>query len=300
MFLISHERLNFLRSLTLEKKIEYSTCAINEWYEYHEGQVSVSFSGGLDSTVLLHLVRSIFPNIPAVFVDTGLEFPEVRSFVKSTDNVIWVKPKLSFKYVIERYGYPVVSKRNAHYIYQIRNTKSDALRHERLNGSSRGNLGKLPDKWKYLLDAPFKISDFCCHHLKTGPMQRFLKRSGLAPFVGMKVGDAGTRLIRYLRFGCNAFKSGHPQSNPLSIWSRNDINEYIDRFSVEYSKIYNLGYTKTGCMFCLFGAHKDKFPNRFQQMSQTHPKHYHYCMEALGIRQVLQYMNIPFEMEVAA
>lgn len=66
----------------------------------------VSFSGGKDSTVLLDLVRSEYPNVKAVFVDTGLEYPEIRSFVKTFDNVEILKPKKNFKQVIQEYGYP--------------------------------------------------------------------------------------------------------------------------------------------------------------------------------------------------
>ena len=51
------------------------------------------FSGGKDSTVLLDLVRKLYPGIVAVFVDTGLEYPEIREFVKRFENVEWLKPK---------------------------------------------------------------------------------------------------------------------------------------------------------------------------------------------------------------
>lgn len=45
---------------------------------------------------VLHLVRSIYPDIPAVFVDTGLEYPEIKEFVKTIDNVIILRPRMSF------------------------------------------------------------------------------------------------------------------------------------------------------------------------------------------------------------
>lgn len=63
--------LRQMQSLPLELKIIKSTQRIREWYEYWDGQVYVSFSGGKDSTVLLHLVRQQYPEVPAVFVDTG-------------------------------------------------------------------------------------------------------------------------------------------------------------------------------------------------------------------------------------
>ena len=81
---------NFLKqrqSLPLHLKIELSKNRIKQFYEHFDGKVYVSFSGGKDSTVLLHLVRSLYPEVPAVFVDTGLEYPEVRQFVKQTESL---------------------------------------------------------------------------------------------------------------------------------------------------------------------------------------------------------------------
>lgn len=48
-------------------------------------------------------------------------------------------------------------------------------------------------------------------------------------------------------------------------------------------------------MFCAFGAHMEKEPNRFQRMRKTHPKQWKYCMEKLGMREVLKFCGIPFE-----
>ena len=93
----------------LQGKIFLSKERIKEWYEHWDGMVYVSFSGGKDSTVLLHLVRSMYPEVPAVFCDTGLEYPEIRDFVKTFDNVTWLKPKMTFRDVLKKYGYPVVS-----------------------------------------------------------------------------------------------------------------------------------------------------------------------------------------------
>ena len=90
---------NFLKqrqSLPLHLKVELSKNRIKQFYEHFDGQVYVSFSGGKDSTVLLHLVRSLYSEVPAVFVDTGLEYPEVRKFVKQTANTITIRPKITF------------------------------------------------------------------------------------------------------------------------------------------------------------------------------------------------------------
>ena len=88
------EDLKELQSKSLEEKIQISTARIIEWYENWEGQVFVSFSGGKDSTVLLDLVRKLYPDVEGVFFDTGLELPEIREFVKTKDNIKWLKPKI--------------------------------------------------------------------------------------------------------------------------------------------------------------------------------------------------------------
>lgn len=100
-----------MQSLSLGSKIRMTEQRIRGWVdEYGEDGVYVSFSGGKDSIVLLHIARRLYPDIKAVFVDTGLEYPEVRQFVKKFKNVDWIRPKMTFRQVIERYGYPFISK----------------------------------------------------------------------------------------------------------------------------------------------------------------------------------------------
>lgn len=114
------ELLKELQSMSLFEKIEMTKDRIEDWYMTYHGNVFVSFSGGKDSTVLLHLVRSMYPDVPAVFSDTGLEYPELKAFVREHDNVTVVRPKMTFSEVITKYGYPLVSKEVAEAIYYAR------------------------------------------------------------------------------------------------------------------------------------------------------------------------------------
>ena len=103
--------LQMKQALPLSVKILLTKDRIRQWVnEFGEDGVYVSFSGGKDSTVLLHLVRELYPDVEGVFCDTGLEYPEIREFVKTFDNIIWLKPKMNFKQVIDKYGYPFISK----------------------------------------------------------------------------------------------------------------------------------------------------------------------------------------------
>ena len=72
-----------MQSLPLEAKIRMTQQRIRGWYDYWGGQVYVSFSGGKDSTVLKHIVDGMYSDVPAVYVNTGLEYPEIQSFVRN-------------------------------------------------------------------------------------------------------------------------------------------------------------------------------------------------------------------------
>ena len=71
-----------MQSLPLSAKVQMTGRRIHEWAEYYGTDgIYLAFSGGKNSTVLLDISRKIFPGIPAVFVDTGLEYKEIRDFV---------------------------------------------------------------------------------------------------------------------------------------------------------------------------------------------------------------------------
>lgn len=125
------KRLEELMALPLERKIQISQTRIIEWYNHYHGNVVVSFSGGKDSTVLLHLVRSIFPDVKAVFSNTGLEYPEIQKHVMSIDNVDIVRPTMRFDEVISTYGYPLIGKEVAEAIYYARRIRSQSGNVER-------------------------------------------------------------------------------------------------------------------------------------------------------------------------
>lgn len=297
--------LIMLQSLPLDIKIAKTKRRIEEWIDYFgEDKVYISFSGGKDSTVLLDLVRQINPIIPGVFIDTGLEYPETKEFVNSIDNITILRPKMSFKQVIEQYGYPMVSKEQANYLDDIRNS-TEKMRIRRLEGDSHGRF-KLSKKWYYLIDAPFKVSHRCCNIMKKEPAKRYEKETSRVPFIGTLAEESTLRQQSYLKTGCNAFNSKRPNSTPLAFWKEQDILKYIYDNKLDINKAYgevickdDVYFTtkcdRTECIYCGFGIHLEKEPNRYQRLELTHPQLYNYCMDKLGFKEVCEYMDIPYK-----
>lgn len=111
--------LKQLQCLPLSAKVLMSQQRIREWYNYWNGNVYISFSGGKDSTVLAHLVHDMYPEVPMVFANTGLEYPEIQKFAHDM-GAEFIRPKMSFSEVISNYGYPIISKEVAEAIYFAR------------------------------------------------------------------------------------------------------------------------------------------------------------------------------------
>lgn len=162
--------LKQMQSLSLDLKIEMTKRRIKEWYEAFGGQVYVSFSGGKDSTALLDIVRSLYQDVPAVFCDTGLEYPEIKEFVRQQKDCLIVRPSISFRDVIKTYGYPVIGKESARYIYYARRAKAlhdDKLYDRYVNGVRGGyKFMELSSVAKSLIDSRFLVSDKCCDVMK--------------------------------------------------------------------------------------------------------------------------------------
>lgn len=287
---------------TLEQKIDHAVATVENYIAKTGKTPYVSFSGGKDSTVLLDLVRRfVDSSIKGVFCNTGNEFPEIVRFVRSTHNVIIIRPNLSVRKVLSTYGFPLISKEQAHGIRQARTTKSKKLLNIRLHGTDKNKgyiSGKIADKWQPLIYAPFTISELCCDYLKKKPFKLYQKETGEVPIIGTMATESEVRKQQYVRRGgCNSFREGHLGSYPLSIWTDADIWGYLRKFNVPYCELYDKGANRTGCMFCGFGAHLEKpTSSRFAVLHRLHPNAYkafmNYTNNGITYREALRAVGV--------
>ena len=161
-------------------------------------------------------------------------------------------------------------------------------------------------KWKFLLFAPFEICNLCCNVMKKNPSHDYNKKSGRHPMTAQMADESRLRTQKWLKSGCNGFDLKNPISNPMAFWLESDVLEYVKTYGIELASVYGevvrdngmdgqmslfdfglcgecgelktTGCRRTGCIFCAYGAHHEKYPNRFESLSETHPNLFDYCM----------------------
>ena len=261
------------QALPLDAKILLTKRRIKEWVnEFGEDGVYISFSGGKDSTVLLDIVRNVcgYKDISAVFCDVPTQYPELRDFAKTFDNVVIVKPKISFMQICEKYGFPLISKEVAGVIHEARkhltveNCKlsktqgSDILKIEgephwavarvygivtkdgeiKINPSKEEKSPYTYEKYKFMLDAPFDVANNCCGVMKKEPLHSYQKQTGRLPFVATMAEESMLRTSTWIKKGCNAFEQKNPKSSPMSFWTEQDVLQYIYERQLPICSVY--------------------------------------------------------------
>lgn len=160
------------------------------------------------------------------------------------------------------------------------------------------------ERYQFFLDAPFEISNMCCHYMKKQPMDKYAKRTGRKPMTAQMASESRLRTQVWLRQGCNAFDAKKPMSNPMAFWTEQDVLLYIYENHIPICSVYGevvkdneidgqldfedlglfdlgrpvlktTGAERTGCVLCGFGCHLEKpGQGRFEHLKETHPGMY--------------------------
>ena len=257
------------------------------------------------------------------------EFPHIEV------NLFRLRPKMNIRQVVAKYGYSIVSKEVAGVVYEVRKNPN-CVQAKKFRGELLDKEGKPSayncDNWAFLLDAPFPISDRCCHVMKKASAHRYDGETKEKPIVATMATEGRQRMSKWRASGCNAFDGKRPMGKPMSFWSEQDVLRFIVDQELPIASVYGdivasdgeneytstlteqplrcTGCQRTGCMFCGFGAHLEKGENRFQRMKRTHPRHYDFCIgggafdptdglwkptaKGLGYARVLDYIGVAY------
>lgn len=276
MSTLSYEELIYRQSWSLSQKIDHSLYIIDAFLAKYPESV-IAYSGGIDSTVMMYLVRMIDKDRKAIFANTTNEFSEIIKFVRETDNVEIVHPNTTFAKIVAEYGFPLISKKVARMIHDCRHPtdNNEATRTLYLTGIKRdGTSSKqfiIPNKYRHLLDVPFDITHKCCDYLKKLPMKE-LSKNGV--FIGTMAENSHTRQGAYLQTGCIDVK--HKACKAMSIWTKNNIWDFARQNGLKYCDVYDKGEENTGCAYCGFGCQFDCY--RFDRLKDREPKRHEQMM----------------------
>jgi 3'-phosphoadenosine 5'-phosphosulfate sulfotransferase (PAPS reductase)/FAD synthetase len=372
---ISYKDLEIEQRKDLDYKIKEAIKAIGLAYSVRKRRAAIAFSGGKDSTVLWHIIKTHFPKYAErtviIYGNTGVEYPECLRFARTIgkewgkdnfheacpfktecasykykaqqeilqylidegrvkevlkddgklkttatleaacpdhlrekferEKLIWpAGTRKSYWWCVDQYGWPLLGK------------AFSKLKARRINidcflrwSKSESNDPKLLAYYDILRQV--KISQACCDFLKKEPSERLQAELDVdVIFKGLMAAESRTRQTNFITRGY-LFKSNRPHlgedpfwhCNPISIWTDDDIWEYIKRFNVPYSTLYDMGWTdnegkyhkikRNGCMGCGTDL---LFPNNHMAMlRRTHQKQWMAFMR-LGMAAEIQRLQI--------
>lgn len=240
--------LSRLIKFSLEEKIKLSIEKIKQEIESHSNPL-ISCSWGKDSVALLHMIRKIDKNIPVLYIDTGIEFPENRGYMELIQKewnlkIYTVTPKQTFWEIVEKWGYPP----------EARESNKTGYRKPR-----------------------------CCKILKMDPYRDFLKKNNFdLVFVGLTSGEGRQRRMPYLITGDVTYynkSEGVDKCIPLLWWLPNDVFEYFKLENIPLNPCYEkYNITRIGCIACT--GHK----KWREQMSRIFPKLYNKISEDMALQ----------------
>ena len=261
----------------LDLKIKLAENIIIEEHMRHNGNIFISWSGGKDSEVLMHIALRLFPHLRIVYSNTTNEMKEVLDHVKKFQNVITVFPKMNFKQAIKKYGFPLVSKEISQKAYELKNTNGYRNRMLRLYGNHKGD-SKLPQKWQFLAEQEFDVSSKCCDILKKIPIQNWAKENGdPIPLIALMKDESRLRQQLAL-YGKEDEKKSYPFLR--TGWTEEDIWAYAEMHNIRFAECYYdrtvdskliKAVDRSGCDACDFGT-EEETKIKFDRSKALSPK----------------------------
>jgi len=259
----------------------------------------VAYSGGKDSTVVLHLVRSLYSEIVGAFCNTTNDKKEILEYVKNTPNVKTLLPKKGYVWIVKNHGFPLISKRVCKQINALKypTEKNATIRNLYLTGFTAAGKylpkERVAKKWRFLETAPFEITSKCCEILKHEPARRYEKESGTVPITGLMAVESTQRESHIIKHGYML----NSTLRAIGFWTEKDIWDYAELHNIRFAENYYdrvingvlvKGDKRSGCEMCYMGfafettkkAKADpEYMNRLQISKICDPKKYEKMMK---------------------
>jgi 3'-phosphoadenosine 5'-phosphosulfate sulfotransferase (PAPS reductase)/FAD synthetase len=289
----------FERKLRFAEKI--ITRAIEKGVKF-----SCSYSAGNDSTALsLLLVEHMGLDVSHVMSNTRMEDGlTIKTFGERRKQLQEQGVKIEFALPEKRPNevwaehVPLVSKYESQQIYYYMNAQTPEKKQQAFE--------RLKPKTKKIAlicaEKNIPVSHKCCDELKKKPMKKWQKKNGIGGvFTGMRAEESRMRRMSYIQGGVlKNDSSGLWMCNPLMVWMKEDIEQWLGTWGLSYRE------SRNGCTTCMYGAHMRKGEeNTLQALRRNNPKMFKKAMEdwgygkamrAFGIGQSLDFYSYYHEM----
>jgi len=178
----------------------------------------VMFSGGKDSSALVHLMLGLDLNFETVFCDTGWELPETIEFIDEFDK-LYLQGKL----------------------IRLKSEKYESL----------------PDLIKKRGHVPSVHARFCTEELKIKPLKLYLSGllGDLHLYNGIRAAESNRRALMLQDTwddGLNAWVH-----RPLLDWTDQDVFQFLDKKQSIINPLYKMGVKRVGCGPCVMCSLKE-------------------------------------------
>lgn len=187
---------------------------------YSIDDMMVSFSGGKDSTVTSHIVRTALGsnNVLHVFGDTTLEFPYTLEYKKR---------------------------------FNRRDEENEASGVKVLVAKNRE---KNFEDLCQIVGPPSRVMRWCCTVFKTGAIQKtissaFKNKTNILSFQGIRHSESASR-SKYDRESQSPKIAKQTVFSPIIDWIDYDVWLYILTTGIDFNDAYRLGWTRVGCWCC--------------------------------------------------
>ena len=251
--------------------------------KYGEDNFVISFSGGKDSTILHHLIDMAIPNnkISRVFIDTGIEYQLIRSFVnnfvENDDRFEIIKPQFPLGKIFKQYGYPFKSKEHSQLVHMFQQNGFSKSVYRYINPPEHRKRFGCPKILMYQFEEgnALKISKECCDKLKKQPFSSWqINNNKPYKLTGERVSEGG---LRSSHGDCLVVdKQGKLKKfKPLNKVTDEWIEWFIKKYDIELCELYNeqFNFKRTGCLGCPYNLKisndlnvlYDKLPNEYNK-----------------------------------
>jgi 3'-phosphoadenosine 5'-phosphosulfate sulfotransferase (PAPS reductase)/FAD synthetase len=232
-----------------------------EGYKLHNPKTAIiSYSGGRDSHLILHIVRNILnldnSRYPALFANTRNEFADIRKRIEEQD-IATVGSGRNLLNVFQEEGVPLYGKMFSKYWWDIHVNQWDV---KIKNDTMLKDYAKRCD---WVNANGLVISDRCCKFLKTDLLKN-------AKVVGLRKAEKGRRSIGNSKDYDFCVRQSKTLFKPIFDVSDEDLTEIEAVLGITNPPIYNY-LERTGCVMCGFGT-KKQLIDKVRYLSKFEPK----------------------------